>query len=90
MNQIEKRKNIAIIGAGISGISAAMELIDKDVAIDIFEAKKTIGGRVACFEDNLTGDKIDNGKHLMVGAYSNFLIYYQIKFFQGSLFSEIL
>ncbi|MBP7215049.1 MAG: FAD-dependent oxidoreductase [Candidatus Kapabacteria bacterium] len=72
MNQIEKRKNIAIIGAGISGISAAMELIDKDVAIDIFEAKKTIGGRVACFEDNLTGDKIDNGKHLMVGAYSNF------------------
>ncbi|HRS01815.1 MAG TPA: FAD-dependent oxidoreductase [Bacteroidota bacterium] len=72
MNRIENCKNIAIIGAGISGISAAMDLMDKNVNIDIFEAKNTIGGRIASYKDDLTGDTIDNGKHLMVGAYSNF------------------
>lgn len=72
MNQIRNQKKIAIIGAGISGISAAMELLDKNAAIDIFDAKTTIGGRVSGIRDHLTDDKIDNGKHLMVGAYSNF------------------
>ena len=73
MNQIDNTLKIAIIGAGISGISAAMKLIDKNIKIDVYEAKNTIGGRVAIIKDNLTGEKIDNGKHLMVGAYSNFL-----------------
>jgi len=72
MSQINNSKKVAIIGGGISGISAAMELIDKDVYIDIYEARNSIGGRVAGIKDKLTGNEIDNGKHLMVGAYSNF------------------
>ena len=72
MNQIDNPKKIAIIGAGISGIAAAMELLDNNVVIDIFEAKNTVGGRIAGIKDNLTGEQIDNGKHLMVGAYTNF------------------
>ncbi|MEN6296185.1 MAG: FAD-dependent oxidoreductase [Chloroherpetonaceae bacterium] len=98
MSQINNSKKVAIIGGGISGISAAMELIDKDINIDIYEARNSIGGRVAGIKDKLTGDEIDNGKHLMVGAYSNFFdllkklgtfkhLYFQ-KYFNVNFISE--
>lgn len=40
--------------------------------ITIFEAKATIGGRIGCIDDSKSGDLIDNGQHVAIGAYSNF------------------
>ena len=41
---------IGIIGAGISGISAAKLLQNKGHDVTLFEKKKNIGGLVACSE----------------------------------------
>lgn len=67
------QKKIGIIGGGVAGISSAVELLkNSNHHIHIFEAKNELGGRIFSFQDQITGEFIDNGKHLMVGAYSNF------------------
>ncbi len=72
-------KKICIIGAGVSGISAAVELIENGCKVDIYEAAPVIGGRISSFKDAKTGDMIDNGQHLLTGAYHRFL--YLLKLF---------
>lgn len=42
----EDRKRVAIVGAGISGLSAAHRLSEHDVAVTVFEARDRIGGRI--------------------------------------------
>jgi zeta-carotene desaturase len=66
------KRKIGIIGGGVAGISAAIELIENpNIHVELFEAKNEIGGRVYSFRDPVTNEYIDNGKHLMVGAYQN-------------------
>ena len=38
--------NVAIIGAGPAGLMAAEVLLEKGIAVDIFEAKPTIGRKL--------------------------------------------
>ncbi len=64
---------VAIVGAGIAGLSAAYHLRKHGVQdIQILEASSTIGGRIQSFREIFTQDIIDNGKHLISGAYTNF------------------
>lgn len=39
-------KKIAIIGAGLAGLTAAYRLFQKDISCDIFEARNRVGGRI--------------------------------------------
>jgi squalene-associated FAD-dependent desaturase len=66
-------KKICIIGAGISGISAAIHLIENGFKVDIYESTDSVGGRISSIKDFKTGNIIDNGQHLLVGAYKRFL-----------------
>jgi len=45
-SQLLKGKNIIVIGAGISGLTAASELIQKGANVTILEANNYIGGRI--------------------------------------------
>lgn len=64
---------VGIIGGGIAGISAAYHLKQAGLDdIEILEAKDKIGGRVSSFQEMFTKDFIDNGKHLISGAYNCF------------------
>ena len=45
-SQLLKGKNIIVIGAGISGITAASELTQKGANVTILEANNYIGGRI--------------------------------------------
>ncbi len=38
---------IAIIGAGIAGLTAARKLMDRGIAVDVFEKSRGLGGRLA-------------------------------------------
>ena len=67
---MQKRK-VAIIGAGVSGMTAAIELMDSHV-VHIYEATDTIGGRATTLVDNTTQEIIDNGQHICIGAYKYF------------------
>lgn len=66
-------KRIAIIGCGVAGISVAYELNKLNIPHTIFEARNNIGGRIYSFEDSTTQMEIDNGQHLLSGAYTSFL-----------------
>ena len=62
-----------VIGAGISGISAAIESVKQGNQTLLLESTGYIGGRARSFIDEKTGDHIDNGQHAMMGCYDNFL-----------------
>jgi squalene-associated FAD-dependent desaturase len=62
---------VAVIGAGWAGLAAAVELADAGIAVDVFEASRTLGGRARSVQWN--GLTIDNGQHILIGAYSETL-----------------
>lgn len=67
---MQKRK-VAIIGAGVSGMTAAIELMDSCV-VHIYEATDSIGGRATTIFDKNSQETIDNGQHICIGAYKHF------------------
>src|SRR3989339_89860 len=66
------KKKVIIIGAGIAGIASAIELAQKGVEVTVIEGRAFPGGRMYSFMDNDTDELIDNGQHLMAGAYIHF------------------
>lgn len=66
-------KKVIIIGGGVSGISAAYYALKNGFEVSLIESSSSLGGRINSREDKETGDIIDNGQHLLVGAYNVFL-----------------
>eukprot|EP00897_Mesotaenium_endlicherianum_P000030 jgi/Mesen1/10027/ME000073S09306 len=61
---------VAIIGAGLAGMSTAAELLDQGHEVDIYEGRPFIGGKVASFQDK-DGNHIELGLHVFFGCYNN-------------------
>lgn len=60
-----QNNSIAIVGCGLAGISASIELTKRNIQHTIFEARNIIGGRFYSFYDNHLELEIDNGQHLV-------------------------
>lgn len=58
-----------IIGGGLSGLSAAVDLASLGKKVLVLEQRQRLGGRTHSFIDETTGDVVDNGQHLMMGCY---------------------
>ncbi|KAB2844848.1 MAG: FAD-dependent oxidoreductase [Burkholderiales bacterium] len=58
---------MAIIGAGYAGLAAAVRLADAGVPLTLFEATRAAGGRAR--RVHIAGTHLDNGQHLLLGAY---------------------
>jgi squalene-associated FAD-dependent desaturase len=64
--------NIAVIGGGWAGIAAAVELAassNPKVAVSLFEAGRHLGGRARQIAAPAPFLALDNGQHLLLGAY---------------------
>ncbi|OIW07145.1 hypothetical protein TanjilG_10118 [Lupinus angustifolius] len=61
---------VAIIGAGLAGMSTAVELLDQGHEVDIYESRSNIGGKVGSFVDK-QGNHIEMGLHVFFGCYNN-------------------
>jgi squalene-associated FAD-dependent desaturase len=64
---VDRRVRVGIVGAGYAGLAAAVELATQDIAVDVFEASRTLGGRARAID--IEGLRVDNGAHILVGAY---------------------
>lgn len=64
---------IAIIGGGLAGLSCAAALAGRGLHVDLFEARKKLGGRAGSFVDRATSDTIDHCQHVAMGCCTNFL-----------------
>ena len=58
-----------MIGGGFAGLSAATALAEQGVGVQVLEARPTLGGRATAFTDPATGERVDNGQHVLVGGY---------------------
>lgn len=61
--------HVVIVGGGLSGLAAGVELVSRGVNVTILEQKPALGGRAYSFKDGVTGDTIDNGQHVLIAGY---------------------
>lgn len=59
----------AVIGGGLTGLTAAIRLAEQGVGVELFEAAPELGGRTRSFMDGAVDELCDNGPHLLIGAY---------------------
>jgi hydroxysqualene dehydroxylase len=61
-------RTVHIIGAGLAGLAAAVELAKRGENIAIHEATRVAGGRARSYPDAGLGMVIDNGNHLLLSG----------------------
>jgi squalene-associated FAD-dependent desaturase len=69
------RKTVHIVGAGISGLSAAVRLANANYKVHVHEATQQAGGRCRSYFDAATNLTIDNGNHLLLSGNRHALAY---------------
>lgn len=68
-------KNVHIIGAGVSGLSAAVRLANAGYKVHVHEATQQAGGRCRSYFDAATNLTIDNGNHLLLSGNRHAVAY---------------
>lgn len=61
---------VAIVGAGLAGLAAAVELVDAGHEVEIYEARSFVGGKVGSWID-AEGNHIEMGLHVFFFNYAN-------------------
>jgi len=61
---------IGIVGAGLAGMIAAMDLADAGHSVEMFEVRPYVGGKVSSWQDK-DGNHIEMGLHVFFGCYYN-------------------
>lgn len=65
-----EKLNIGIVGAGLAGMVAAMDLADAGHNVELFELRPFVGGKVSSWKDK-EGNHIEQGLHVFFGCYYN-------------------
>jgi squalene-associated FAD-dependent desaturase len=66
---------VAVVGGGLAGLAAALELVDAGHAVTVLEARPTLGGAVQTLPER-DGDPEpppDNGQHIALGCFTEYL-----------------
>src|SRR5215469_16210701 len=66
---------VHIVGAGLAGLAAAVELTAAGRPVCLHEAAPHAGGRCRSYFDTELGCRIDNGNHLVLSGNNNTLAY---------------
>jgi len=61
---------VAIVGAGLAGLAAAVDLVDAGHAVDLYESRPFVGGKVGSWVDG-DGNHIEMGLHVFFYNYAN-------------------
>jgi squalene-associated FAD-dependent desaturase len=66
---------VAVVGGGLAGLAAALDLMDAGVDVTLHEARPTLGGAVQTLPER-EGDPQpppDNGQHIALGCFTEYL-----------------
>jgi squalene-associated FAD-dependent desaturase len=67
----------AVVGGGLAGLAAALELVDAGHEVTLYEARPTLGGAVQTLPER-DGDPSpppDNGQHIALGCFTEYLAF---------------
>ena len=62
---------IAIIGGGLAGLAAAVAARQAGLDVELFEARRRLGGRAGSFRDPVSGELVDHCQHVAMGCCTN-------------------
>ena len=62
---------VAVVGGGLAGLTAALDLVDAGADVTVYEARPTLGGAVQTLpaRDGDPGPPPDNGQHIALGCF---------------------
>ncbi len=80
--KIEAHNKVAIIGAGVSGLRAAVELADMGTHVDLIEREHFIGGRVSQWGQLFVSEK--NGEEIVKKLYETVIDHPMITLYTGT------
>ena len=60
---------VVVIGGGFAGLAAAITLQERRHDVLLLERRGVLGGRATSYRDAVSGEDVDNGTHVMIGAY---------------------
>jgi squalene-associated FAD-dependent desaturase len=66
-------QQLTIVGAGWAGLSAAVAATQAGWHVQLFEAANMAGGRARSLQQSFAGKPLDNGQHVLIGAYRDTL-----------------
>lgn len=66
-------KQLTVVGAGWAGLAAAVAATQAGWQVRLFEASKMAGGRARRLSETFAGQPLDNGQHILIGAYKDTL-----------------
>ena len=67
--------DVVVVGAGCAGLSAATALSQAGASVLVVEARPVPGGRTFATRDQVSGDWVDNGQHVLLGCYHETLAF---------------
>jgi squalene-associated FAD-dependent desaturase len=78
MSESGEASSVAVVGGGLAGLAAASALAlhganlhGPNLRIELFEARRTLGGRAGSFLDPETGQPLDHCQHVGLGCCTN-------------------
>jgi squalene-associated FAD-dependent desaturase len=71
MTALPRSADVAVIGAGFAGLSAAVRLAAAGARVVVLDARARLGGRATAFADRDSGAIVDNGQHILLGCYTD-------------------
>src|SRR5688572_6810116 len=72
-SRTDKPLDAIVIGGGCAGFAAATALAASGARLLLVEARPGLGGRATAFTDPATGERVDNGQHILMGCYTETL-----------------